>query len=64
LSGKFGAGFSLGLMAKDVRIAKGLSDAMTGGMAQSTTTESLWDEAEALLGGDADFTAAYKAWDK
>ena len=56
LSGRFNSGFALGLMAKDLRIALGLAEAVgTPSMLLSECAE-LWSSAERSLGFNADNT--------
>jgi 3-hydroxyisobutyrate dehydrogenase len=64
LSGKFSAGFALGLLAKDVKIASDLAGEL-GIMAPvcAVTFNALANAREAL-GYGADFTTAYKHWTK
>jgi 3-hydroxyisobutyrate dehydrogenase len=50
-SGSFDSGFTMGLMAKDVRLAAGLA----GAGALSDEVLARWQAATAALGGDADF---------
>lgn len=56
LSGTFGSGFALGLMAKDIRTAADLSNDL--GMEQRclAQTADVWDEAASRLGGGVDHT--------
>lgn len=60
LSGAFNAGFSTGLMAKDVRTALEIAQAMKvpAGLARHTST--IWDDAERELGPAADHTAIFR----
>ena len=60
LTRKFAAGFSLGLMVKDLRTALEVAQAtgMKAPIAQATVDE--WAGAEALLGPGADHTAMVK----
>ncbi|MBT7572182.1 MAG: NAD(P)-dependent oxidoreductase [Rhodospirillaceae bacterium] len=60
----FAAGFSLALMAKDVRISRGLAEAMNAPAPMNAAVTDIWNAAEDELGGEADFTAAYKSLDK
>ncbi|MFI5012691.1 MAG: NAD(P)-dependent oxidoreductase [Hyphomicrobiales bacterium] len=64
LSRSFASGFSLGLMAKDLRTAAGLAAA--AGLASPFTQlcAELWGEAEAELGGSQDHTAIVKFLEK
>jgi 3-hydroxyisobutyrate dehydrogenase len=56
LSGTFGSGFALGLMAKDIRIAAQLSLELGLDQPQLRQTAEVWDAAVAKLGGDVDHT--------
>lgn len=56
----FNSGFFLGLMAKDLRFAKALSDAMDTPNGLLNVITSLWDNAEAELGFHADNTEIHK----
>ena len=60
----FAAGFALSLMAMDVRISRGLAEAMNAPSPMNAAVTGIWNAAEQELGGDADFTAAYKSLDK
>jgi 3-hydroxyisobutyrate dehydrogenase len=59
LSGTFGSGFALGLMAKDIRTAANLSVSL--GLSQQGLTQAadLWDDAARTLGGAVDHTRFY-----
>jgi 3-hydroxyisobutyrate dehydrogenase len=62
LSGKFGTGFALGLLAKDVKIAADLArqigvDAPIGRM-----ISALWSEARDAIGGEQDHSRAWAHW--
>jgi len=56
LSGTFGSGFSLGLMAKDLRTALELAGQTGAPMPLGEHCVPLWNEAEKALGGNADHT--------
>lgn len=56
LSRTFGSGFSLGLMAKDLRTALDLAHAVEAPMPLGEHCVPLWNEAERSFGGDADHT--------
>jgi 3-hydroxyisobutyrate dehydrogenase len=56
LPGTFDAGFAIGLMLKDIRIALGLAEATGTPSALAARTVELWAEAAAALGPDADHT--------
>jgi 3-hydroxyisobutyrate dehydrogenase len=64
LSGRFGTGFALGLMAKDVGIAADLADAMTAEAPTVELMRRLWADAVADLGPATDFTEAIKHWER
>jgi 3-hydroxyisobutyrate dehydrogenase len=57
LSRAFGSGFSLGLMAKDVRTAQELATAMGAFAPLTRSCADLWDEAACRLGQAVDHTA-------
>jgi 3-hydroxyisobutyrate dehydrogenase len=56
LSRRYGAGFSLGLMAKDLRTALETADATATPAPLAAACIALWNAAEARLGGAADHT--------
>lgn len=56
ISQSYGSGFSLGLMAKDLRTAKDLADALDVAMPLSKAVVGLWNDAEGDIGGAADHT--------
>ncbi|HUI62747.1 MAG TPA: NAD(P)-dependent oxidoreductase [Steroidobacteraceae bacterium] len=56
LTGRFDSGFALGLMAKDLRIALGLAEAVGTPAAILGQCSDLWNRAERLLGAGADNT--------
>jgi 3-hydroxyisobutyrate dehydrogenase len=56
LSQSFASGFSLGLMAKDIRTAEELATALGVATPLADRTAELWDEAARALGGGADHT--------
>jgi len=60
----FNAGFTVGLMVKDLRIALEVAQAtkMPAPLAETTLAE--WAAAERELGGAADHTAAVKHWER
>lgn len=60
LSGTFGSGFSLGLMAKDLRTAAALADHLAVGAPLSHATSDLWTAAERAVGGGADHTEIFR----
>lgn len=59
LNEKFNSGFFLGLMAKDLRFAKALSDSTETPNTLLTEVSRLWNEAEESLGFNADNTDIY-----
>ena len=56
LSRRYGAGFSLGLMAKDLRTALETAEATATPAPLAAACIALWNAAEARLGGAADHT--------
>lgn len=60
ISESFASGFSLALMAKDLRIAADLSKTVGLDHSHAETIASLWEEARAALGTGADHTAIYR----
>jgi 3-hydroxyisobutyrate dehydrogenase len=60
LSGAFNAGFSTGLMAKDLRTALEMAEAAGGPSLLAKPCVEIWDEAERKLGAGADHTAMFK----
>ena len=60
LSGSFGSGFSLGLMAKDLRTAAGIADGLRLEEPLSGAMADLWTKAQAALEPDADHTEMYQ----
>jgi 3-hydroxyisobutyrate dehydrogenase len=56
LSGKYAAGFSLGLMAKDLRTALETAEATATPVPLGASCVELWNRAETALGGGADHT--------
>ncbi len=57
ISGTYASGFSIGLMAKDIRTADDLAHAMGVRTPLADDCAAFWDEAARALGGDADHTA-------
>ena len=57
LSETYASGFSIRLMAKDIRTADDLAHAMGERTPLADNCAALWDEAAKALGGDADHTA-------
>jgi 3-hydroxyisobutyrate dehydrogenase len=64
LSGTFGTGFALGLLAKDVRIAADLAEQIGVDAPIGRVTRDLWADARDALGGDQDHTRAALHWEK
>jgi 3-hydroxyisobutyrate dehydrogenase len=64
LSGAFGTGFALGLLAKDVRIAADLADQIGVDAPVGRLVRDLWADARDNLGGDQDHTRAATHWEK
>jgi 3-hydroxyisobutyrate dehydrogenase len=60
ISESFASGFSLALMAKDLRIAADLSKRVGLGESNAETIASLWEDAREQLDKDADHTAIYR----
>ena len=60
LSGTFGSGFALGLMAKDLRTAAEIARHSGEASPLSQLCETLWAEADAALGPGADHTEIYR----
>jgi len=56
----FNSGFALGLMAKDLRIARGLAEALGTPASLLGGCSELWNDAERLLGFNADNTEIVK----
>lgn len=60
LSGSFASGFSLGLMAKDLRTAAELSEHLGVPAPMSRAARDLWARAQRSLGSGADHTEIYR----
>lgn len=60
LSGSFGSGFSMQLMNKDLKIARGLSDALGYPMRLGKTATALWDEVSKQSTSTTDHTEMYR----
>jgi len=63
LNGAFNAGFSVGLMAKDMRTALEIARAAHGPEAMAAHTVEMWNAAEQALGPTADHTAMFRFLD-
>lgn len=59
LSGTFGSGFGMALMAKDIRTAADLGEQMQRSLPGIRHAAALWEEASAAMGKGADHTAIY-----
>jgi 3-hydroxyisobutyrate dehydrogenase len=64
LSGAFGTGFALGLLAKDVKIASDLADQIGVDAPVGRLVRDLWADAREGVGGDQDHTRAATHWEK
>lgn len=64
LSGAFGTGFALGLLAKDVGIAGDLAEQIGVEAPVGQLIKRMWAEARDALGGEQDHTRAATYWDK
>jgi 3-hydroxyisobutyrate dehydrogenase len=62
LTGRYGSGFALGLMAKDVRIARSVAAAAEAGAPLIALADERWAEALGRLGPVADQSRAHQAW--
>lgn len=60
ISGSFASGFSLALMAKDLRLAADLAEALGVPAAGTERIAALWQDALARLGSGADHTEIYR----
>ncbi|QCI67332.1 NAD(P)-dependent oxidoreductase [Phreatobacter stygius] len=60
ISESYASGFSLALMAKDLRIAADLAGHLKLDIPQIGAVADIWDEAKAALEGGADHTAIYR----
>jgi 3-hydroxyisobutyrate dehydrogenase len=60
LSGSFGSGFSMQLMNKDLKIAKGLSDALDYPLTFGQRTIKVWDEVAQDSTPATDHTEMYR----
>jgi 3-hydroxyisobutyrate dehydrogenase len=64
LSHAFNAGFTTALMAKDVRTALEVAQAMGGSTRMARHTADMWNAAEQALGAASDHTAMFKFLEK
>ena len=62
ITGRYGTGFALGLLAKDVGIAADLADAVGVNAPACQLVRNRWAEAAAGLGSAADHSEAHKQW--
>jgi 3-hydroxyisobutyrate dehydrogenase len=62
ITGRYGTGFALGLLAKDVGIAAGLAEAVGVDAPACQLVRDRWAEAAAALGFAADHSEAHKQW--
>jgi 3-hydroxyisobutyrate dehydrogenase len=62
ITGRYGTGFALGLLAKDVGIAAGLAESVGISAPALDLVRRRWAEAAAGLGFAADHSAAHKQW--
>jgi 3-hydroxyisobutyrate dehydrogenase len=62
ITGRYGTGFALGLLAKDVGIAADLADSLGADAPALRLVRSRWADAAAGLGFSADHSEAHKAW--
>jgi len=62
ITGRYGTGFALGLLAKDVGIAAGLAESVGISAPALDLVQRRWAEAAAGLGFAADHSAAHKQW--
>jgi 3-hydroxyisobutyrate dehydrogenase len=61
---RFGVGFAMRLMVKDIALARDLVDATDSVAPMCRLTEQRWADALAAEGPDADFTAAIRHWEQ
>jgi 3-hydroxyisobutyrate dehydrogenase len=64
LSGAFNAGFTTGLMAKDLRTALDLAEKMDGPHELASRCVEIWSAAEKAMGPGADHTAMFRFLEK
>jgi 3-hydroxyisobutyrate dehydrogenase len=62
VTGRYGTGFALGLLAKDVTIAAGIADGSGVDAPLCHLIQRRWAEAAEALGFDADHSVAHKEW--
>ena len=64
LSGVFGTGFALGLLAKDVGIAADLAEQIDMNAPLTQLIRDMWADAREAVGGDQDHTSAAPFWER
>jgi 3-hydroxyisobutyrate dehydrogenase len=64
LSGTYGTGFALGLLAKDVKIAADLAEQIGVDAPVGRLVSGMWADARDTLGGEQDHTRAAIHWEK
>jgi 3-hydroxyisobutyrate dehydrogenase len=62
LTGRYGTGFALGLMAKDVHIARSVAAAAEADAPAIALADERWAKALGRLGPAADHSGAHQAW--
>ena len=62
LTGRYGTGFALGLLAKDVTIAAGIADGSGASAPLCELVQERWAEAADALGFAADHSMAHQEW--
>ncbi len=62
VTGRYGTGFALGLLAKDVTIAAGIADGSGMAAPMCELVQRRWEEAAQALGFEADHSLAHKEW--
>ncbi|GAB3596092.1 NAD(P)-dependent oxidoreductase [Microbacterium tumbae] len=62
VSGRYSTGFLLGLLAKDVRIARELAVSAAVDAPMSALVDARWSQALDAVGGGQDHSAAHRAW--
>jgi 3-hydroxyisobutyrate dehydrogenase len=60
LSGRFNSGFSIGLMAKDIRMAAALAEQLGAGAGFAQTVAETWEGARDAQGAGADHTEIFR----
>jgi 3-hydroxyisobutyrate dehydrogenase len=62
VTGRYGTGFTLGLLAKDTSIAASIAGAAEVPAPACALTQQRWQQAAEQLGGAADHSEAHRAW--